>query len=130
MTLVFPRDWSGRLKTWLNSSADFTSGSHWFDGAVLLEIGDEIVWLKIYGGQVIDVQKQPSPLGFTFSLKAREEAWRAFLRADRNEILSFTGSRRIVVEGNQLEFMRLTKMIVALAEGLRAVLRETEARGG
>ncbi len=129
MTLVFPPDWRGRLKSRLNSSADFTGGARWFDGAVLLGIGGEVVWLKVYGGQVIDMQTRPSPFGFTFSLKAPEEAWGAFLRAERNEIFSFTGSQRIVVEGNLLEFMRLTKMVVALTDGLRAVLRETGAAG-
>ena len=41
--------------------------------------------------------------------------------AERNELLAFAGSGKIQVEGNQLEFMRLTKTAILLVDGLRAL---------
>ena len=86
-------------------------------------MGDQAVWLKIYAGRVIDVQDRASPFGFTFALRAPERVWEELLRDRRNMILSFTGSGRISVEGNQLEFMRLTKTVVTLVDGMRALVQ-------
>lgn len=115
--------WRDELVKRLNSSSDFHSASLWFDGSVLLEMGGESAWLKIYAGRVIDVQNKASPFGFSFALRAPERVWAELLRNPRNMILSFTGSGRISVEGNQLEFMRLTKTVVTLVDGMRALVQ-------
>lgn len=120
---LFKPGWGNRLKGRLNSSLDFQSAAKSFDGSVLLKIGDETVWLKIYSGHVIDVRHKPSPFGFTFALGAPEKIWETLLQDSRNEILSFTGSGRILVEGNLFEFMRLTKTVVELVEGMRVLFR-------
>ena len=124
MGSLFSPGWENRLREWLDGSSDFQGAARWFDGSVLLGMGDEILWLKIYDGRVIDHKPHPPPFGFTFALKASEESWRALLQEDRNEILSYTGSKKILVEGNLLEFMRLTKTVVALVDGMRALFRE------
>jgi hypothetical protein len=64
-------------------------------------------------------------LGFTLKLSASTETWRALVEEGRNEILAYTGAKKILAEGNLLEFMRLTKMVIALVDGLRAVLVRT-----
>lgn len=124
MGSLFNPGWESRLKEWLNGSSDFQGGARWFDGSLLLAMGDEILWLKIYDGRIINHKPHPSPLGFTFALKAPEGSWHALLEEDRNEILSYTGTKKILVEGNLLEFMRLTKMVVALVDGMRALFRD------
>ena len=106
---------------WLNASVDFQGATKWFDGSILLVSEGNILWLKVYSGQVIDVREKPSPFGFTFALRATGENWSRLLKAERNELLSFTGSGKIQVEGNQLEFMRLTKTAILLVDGLRAL---------
>ncbi|MBI2989212.1 MAG: hypothetical protein HYY45_20815 [Deltaproteobacteria bacterium] len=124
MGSLFSPGWENHFREWLNSSPDFQSGARWFDGSVLLGMGDEILWLKIYDGRVIDAKPHPTPLGFTFALEASEESWRALLQEDRNEILSYTGARKVAVEGNLLEFMRLTKTVIVLVDGMRALFRD------
>ncbi len=113
--------WGKKLLDRLNASADFNGAAKWFDGSVLLVNGNRTLWLKVYAGQVIDVQDQPSPFGFTFALKATEETWMTLLKAERNELLPYAGSGKIQVEGSQLEFMRLTKTAVALVDGMRSL---------
>ena len=110
-----------RLMGWLNAAPDFQAATMWFDGSILLVNDSKILWLKVYSGRVIDVQDKPSPFGFTFALKATGENWTRLLKAERNELLAFTGSGKIQVEGNQLEFMRLTKTTILLVDGLRAL---------
>jgi hypothetical protein len=110
-----------KLMDWLNASAEFQGATKWFDGSILLVSDSEILWLKVYSGRVIDVKDKPSPFGFTFALKATGENWTRLLKAERNELLAFTGSGKIQVEGNQLEFMRLTKTAILLVDGLRAL---------
>lgn len=124
MGSLFKPGWENHLEERLNGSSDFQSGARWFDGSVLLGMGDEILWLKIYDGRVIDHKPHLTPLGFTFALKAPEAVWRALLEEDRNEIFSYTGAKNISVEGNLLEFMRLTKTVIALVDGMRALFRE------
>ena len=124
MGSLFKQGWENHLKEQLNGSSDFQSGARWFDGSVLLGMGEEILWLKIYDGRVIDHKPHPTPLGFTFALKASEESWRALLQEDRNEILSYAGARKVTVEGNLLEFMRLTKTVILLVDGMRALFRD------
>jgi hypothetical protein len=125
MALVFHSRWENRFANWLNSSAEFAAGARWFDGSVLFAIGERNLWLKIYDGRVIDFKTHPSPLGFTLKLSASTETWRALVEEGRNEILAYTGAKKILAEGNLLEFMRLTKMVIALVDGLRAVLVRT-----
>lgn len=123
MGTFFRPGWETELRDWLNSSQDFQSGARWFDGSVLLGMGDRTLWLKIYEGRVIDVKPHSSPFGFTFALKAPEQTWDRLLEERRNEILSYTGKGEILVEGNSLEFMRLTKTVIALVDGMRALVR-------
>lgn len=124
MSSLFKPGWENHLRELLDGSPDFQSGARWFDGSLLLGMGDEILWLKIYDGRVIDLKPHATPFGFTFALKAPEESWHALLQENRNEILSYTGTRKILVEGNLLEFMRLTKTAIALVDGMRALFRD------
>ena len=110
-----------KLMDWLNASVDFQGATKWFDGSILLVSDSNILWLKVYSGRVIDVHDKPSPFGFTFALRATGEDWTRLLNMERNELLAFTGSGKIQVEGNQLEFMRLTKTAILLVDGLRAL---------
>lgn len=121
MSALFRPGWETELRDRLNGSEDFQGGARWFDGSVLLGMGETALWLKIYDGRVIDVKNQPSPFGFTFALKASEESWRSLLQEPRNEVLAYAGKGKLLVEGNALEFMRLTKMVIALVDGMRSL---------
>lgn len=60
----------------LNDDPEFRRATEWFDGSVLLRLGDLAVWMKWYRGQVIDMHEGPDLLGHTFSLTASADVWR------------------------------------------------------
>src|SRR4051812_21364262 len=59
----------------VNADADFRRATEWFDGSVLIRIGDFAVWMKWYKGQIIDLHEGPDMLGYTFALSAPQETW-------------------------------------------------------
>lgn len=65
-----------RVRDAVNADPDFATGTEFFDGSVLLKIGDFSVWMKWYRGQIIDIHEGPDLLGFTFALVAPLETWR------------------------------------------------------
>lgn len=119
---TFSLEQGKKLMDCLNASLDFQGATKWFDGSILLVSDSGTLWLKVYSGRVIDVQDKPSPFGYTFALRASAQEWTRLLKEERNELLAFTGSGKIQVEGNQLEFMRLTKTAILLVDGLRALV--------
>jgi hypothetical protein len=114
-----------QLKERLNSNPDFSSSSLFFDGIILIEICSLAVWMKVFMGQVIVATQKPLPFGYTFAVKGTAEGWRLALdeRKDRLREALYKGKLR--VEGNTLEFTRMTKTV----HGLMKVLREMVTEG-
>ncbi|MBI2369136.1 MAG: hypothetical protein HYV08_02655 [Deltaproteobacteria bacterium] len=122
MTDGFPSlPWAIQLQATANEDAEFAGAARWFDGSVFLRFGSAAYWMKIYGGRVIDVQAGPSPLGFTFAIGGEESVWRELLRDPRNRFLEFAAAGRLSVEGNLLEYMRITKAVIRLIEAARKI---------
>lgn len=119
--VAWPPDWRTRLQAWLNDCADFTAGGASFDGAVLVEMGDRAVWLKIYDGRAIDAREAAAVFGYTFALRGPAVAWNALLGDQRASVFQLVLLGRLKVDGNQLEFTRLSKLVASLVRGLRAV---------
>lgn len=119
--VAFPPDWRTRLQTWLNDCSDFVAGGTWFDGAILVELGDQAVWLKIYDGRAIDVREAAAVFGYTFALRGPAAVWNALLGDERASVFQLVLLGRLRVDGNQLEFTRLSKVAASIVRGLRAV---------
>ncbi|MBI5616089.1 MAG: hypothetical protein HY943_07370 [Gammaproteobacteria bacterium] len=122
----------------LNANERFAEQALWFDGSVLLECNSDRLWLKIYKGQVIDLQTAVPPFGYTFKFSGPEAAWKALTSGKRLWAdLTFPGTRNfendpkletagafhvdIATEGNMLEASRLTEAMFELAYTLRDV---------
>lgn len=122
----------------LNANRDFVEQTRWFDGSVLLEVGDDRLWLKIYCGRVIDHQSAVPPFGYTFKFSGAEAAWKQLLSGKRRWAdLTFPGKRdfgddpglsrvgelsvAIATEGNLLEAGRMTEAMFQLAYTLKDV---------
>ncbi len=103
----------------LNGNPDFASSGKFFDGIVLLRIGDRSLWIKVFMGEAIRVSEEAFPFGFTFAVSGDPEGWRFALPGDRNRFREALYSKRLQVEGNTLEFSRMTRMMHGLTEVLR-----------
>jgi hypothetical protein len=59
----------------LGDDAEFAAEARWFDGSILVEVGDERLWLKIYRGRVIDTLEFVPVFGYTFKISGSVTAW-------------------------------------------------------
>lgn len=59
----------------LGDDPEFEQEARWFDGSILIGVGEQILWLKIYRGKVIDTLEFTPVFGYTFKLSGSDEAW-------------------------------------------------------
>jgi len=110
-----------------NKKSAFKRQTSWYDGTVLMEIGDEIIWLKIYNGKVIDSRDNVPPIGYDFKISGTIEKWEAFFSGDRKfgDLLRAGGeyySPEITIEGNLMEANRMHETIHLLAKYTQEVV--------
>ena len=97
------------LQLALNDSERFAVVSEWSDVKVLLCLGDERYWLKLYGGKVIDVMQyfpMANPLGWDYSITATVTTWRE-LRDGTRPLGHLLDTGSISIDGNLLQANRL-----------------------
>src|ERR1700683_5596533 len=92
MSFLADRAFQDRFVSALNAPPGFNAQAQWFDGSVLLEVGADLLWLKVYKGKVIDHQPAASPFGYTFKFSGGEAAWKLLTGGQRQwSGLSFPG---------------------------------------
>lgn len=83
----FPsREFFERVRAATAADPAFRRGTEFFDGAVLLEIGDFAVWMKWYRGDIVDLHEGADLLGYTFALRAPLETWRGIWELPRTAL--------------------------------------------
>lgn len=98
----------------VNADPIFQRSTEWFDGSVLIKVGDQQIWMKWYRGQIIDMHEGPSPLGFTFSLGASESVWQQIWTLPQNcyrpwaQLIHFG---KIATEGSLIDSNRITEAV-------------------
>lgn len=130
-----------RLVTALHDDPEFVRETRWFDGSILLEVGDQRCWMKIYRGRVLDTLDFVPPFGYTFKLSGAAAAWDTLVAGQRTFTDLVTAGTRhpetveqaeregggrppeIAIEGNQFEAGRLHIGVVRLANVLAASAR-------
>ena len=140
MSFLADKGFQERFVAALNKHAGFNEQAQWFDGSVLLEVGNDSLWLKIYKGKVIDHQPAPPPFGYTFKFSGSETAWKLLTSGDRLwSDLTYPGKRyfhddpnlstvgmphvEIRTEGNLLEAARLAEAMFLMAYVVRECAR-------
>jgi hypothetical protein len=101
-----------RVRDAVNADPEFRRATEWFDGSVLLRVGDLAVWMKWYKGQIIDMHEGPDPLGYTWAETAPLDVWRRIVDLPRNSYRPWAKLLHygeIAVEGNVIEATRLTE---------------------
>ena len=76
-------------------------------------------------GKVIVATQKPLPFGYTFAVKGSAEGWRLALDQTKDRFREAVYNGKLRVEGNTLEFTRMTKAV----HGLIKVLREMVTDG-
>jgi hypothetical protein len=140
MSFLADRAFQERFVSALNAHPSFNEQAQWFDGSVLLEVGTDLLWLKVYKGKVIDHQPAVPPFGYTFKFSGSEASWKLLVSGQRLWAdLTFPGKRyfdddpalatagtlhvEICTEGNLLEAARLTEAMFQMAYVLRDCAR-------
>ncbi|MBI2799691.1 MAG: hypothetical protein HYX63_05300 [Gammaproteobacteria bacterium] len=136
MSFISNSAFQARFVKALNGNPSFVEQALCFDGSVLLEVGADRLWLKVYKGKVIDHQTAVPVFGYTFKFVGTEAAWKLLLSGKRRWAdLTFPGKRyfdddpdlkrvgelsvEIATEGNLLEAGRLTEAMFQLAYTLQ-----------
>jgi hypothetical protein len=68
-------DFAERFLAALGDDAEFEAEARWFDGSILVEVGEQRLWLKVYRGRVIDTLEFVPVFGYTFKISGSESAW-------------------------------------------------------
>ncbi len=140
MSFLADRAFQERFVSALNANAGFNEQAQWFDGSVLLEVGTDLLWLKIYKGKVIDHQTAVPPFGWTFKFSGSEGSWKLLTSGERLWAnLTFPGKRyfdddpalatvgaphvEIRTEGNLLEAGRMSEAMFQMAYVIRDCVR-------
>jgi hypothetical protein len=121
----------------LGEDSEFAAEARWFDGSILVEIGEERLWLKIYRGRVIDTLEFVPVFGYTFKISGSVTAWSMLGSGERTftDLIS-AGSRyldtvaeieaagagyrppELAIEGNGIEAGRMHIATMHLARRL------------
>lgn len=118
------------LRETLNRDAGFFSASKWSDVKVLLGLGDQRYWLKLYGGKIIDsMEYRPlaNPLGWDYAIAGELETWEELRRSGEgsNAGAALLNSGRIAVDGNMLHANRMFESTLLILNAIRDLKEPT-----
>jgi hypothetical protein len=124
--MPFPSlDFVQALQAQLNADEAFATASRWSDVKVLLSLGDQRFWLKLYGGKIIDAMvyfPMANPLGWDYMIAAPLPVWQA-LRSGTRALGHLLDTGEIMVDGDLLQANRLyesTHLMLSALRDLRA----------
>lgn len=123
-------DWFRDFSDELESDSEFQQSMRHFDGAIRLEIGEDVVWMKIYRGQILEVSPQEAEFGSTFSIEAPPSEWERLLTEEKNPFGEQQTLGKIAIGGNALEATRVNGGLNVMVEHLRDATPDTLSLGG
>lgn len=117
--------WGRLLAKRLSSDEAFAHATIAFDGAIGLQAGTEVVYLKTYLGCVIDVV-QRTQVPADFIVQGSEAAWADLALADRNDYIARAMHGEFSISGSTYQYLRLTRAVVALMDSVQAMAHDDE----
>jgi len=115
----FPSDeWIEQYQERCNDDEHFNRVSEWSDVNLVLEIAEDRYWMKLYGGEIIDVMKyepMSNPLGYDVIISGSVDAWED-IRAAEMPVWDALRTGELTIEGNLLEANRMHDAIVRMCE--------------
>lgn len=112
-------DWFQEFINYLEENESFQSVMSHFDGAIKLKVGEEVIWMKIYRGKVLEVLDIEAEFGSTFAITGPPREWERLLTMERNPFGEQLMAGLININGNFLEAIRVIDGVNALLESLR-----------
>ncbi|MDS0476963.1 hypothetical protein NDO75_18490 [Natrinema sp. 1APR25-10V2] len=125
MTSFPSAEWFRSFAETLEADEEFRRAMSRFDGSIKLEVGDEVVWMKLYRGEVIEILGQEAEFGSTFTVAGSTDQWMRLLTEDRNPFGEQQTLGKIEFRGDVLEATRVTDGLNLLVEHLRAETPDT-----
>ena len=144
MSRLASPEFAGHLVDDINANPAFAREAQWFDGSILLDDGSGQVWLKVYGGKVIDHFPFVPPTGYTFKIVGASDAWDELVGGTKFTDLVMGGTRRfdgvesvtdgaglahgrITFEGNSMEAFRLIEAIYLITDSYATTAQNQES---
>ena len=98
--------WMEEVVESANRDDRFETATSQFDGSIALNIGDDVLWFKIYRGSIIDTESYLPQFGATFHIRGSREAWKQIRDGEKSLSEQLTlGNLRIT--GNKIEANRM-----------------------
>ncbi|WP_323173371.1 hypothetical protein [Natrialba sp. PRR66] len=119
--------WVSETVAAVNGDEAFERAAEHFDGSVAMEIGDDIVWLKVYRGEIIDTERYVPQFGATFRLVGSERAWQR-LAAGETSFSQALYETTVRTRGNKLEANRLRDAIELFVRHLQTTTPDDPSR--
>jgi hypothetical protein len=93
---ITDQEFRDRFLEALAADPEFEAEARWFDGSILLGVGAEALWVKIYRGKAIDTLEFVPVFGYTFKLSGADAAWEMLGNGERTytDLIS-AGSRHL-----------------------------------
>jgi len=127
--MEFPSmEWITTFKEKCNESSNFNKASIWSDTKIVLRIGDNRYYLKLYRGKIIDIMEYlpfSNPLGYDILLSAPTEVWQKILEK-QNPFLQLAFLGEIERDGNMLECNRLHEAISIMTDEIMPQVEPSE----
>lgn len=122
--------WFREFSEDLEGNGEFQKTMRHFDGSIRFDFGEDVIWMKIYRGQVLEVADQEAEFGSTFSLEASPTEWERLLTAQKNPFGEQQTLGKITIGGNALEATRVNGGLNVFVEQLREATPDDLSIGG
>lgn len=128
MCMEFPSlEWLEAVQERCNEDEQFERATEWSDVNLVVEVGEERYWLKLYGGEIIDVMEyvpMANALGYDVVVSGERAAWEPVV-AGEDTFWKAYSQGTIAIDGNLLQANRMHEALVQMAE-LMADVETTE----
>lgn len=126
--------WGSLLVPILQEDAGFVSAVAAYDGTIGLAASSagaggaaDEVHFRLYRGRVIEVARR-SIRGADFVLQAEDETWSELILGERNDFMRRAMTGQFRSSGSGYEYLRMTKVLVAIIDAARVVARLEERK--
>lgn len=114
------------LRAHCNGLETFRKATEWADVNLVVAVGDQRFWLKLYRGQIIDLMEylpMTNAFGYRVIVSGEEDAWRELMTGTvKSWALLTTG--RLTIEGDLIEANRIHEALCLLVEAVADVPEE------
>lgn len=113
-------EWMEAFRDECNADPDFQREAKFADTKVVLFFGDKAYYLKLYKGEIIDLEDfilNFAPLGYDIVVRADMDVWNS-IRTKEAKFWDHLNSWRVEVGGNHMDAHRLHEVICIMCQDI------------